>query len=167
MSDDEEIISKTQLKKQSTALQMLGENLIKLTEGELASIPIPDELQKQIALAKRISHNSGKRRQLQYIGKLMRKIDTAPIEAAYQELQSGRKTLTREFHQLEQWRDRLITEGTPAIEAFIELYPSADRQQLRQSVRLAKKEQEKNKPPQNARKLFRYIRQLHENLESG
>lgn len=163
--DDEDIIyvSKSEMKRDMTALQDLGESLVKLTEGELATIPLQDDkLEEAILTARRIKHHEGLRRQMQYIGKLMRRIDTSDIAAAYQRLQDGRKEDARKFHQLEQWRDQLIEKGTDAISEVIEEFPDADRQHLRQLIVQAAKEKQLNKPPASARKLFRYLRELSE-----
>ena len=158
--EDDRPPSKSQIKREMTALQSLGEALVELSDKQLATIPVPEQLLEQIALVKRIKHNSGKRRQMQYIGKIMREIDVEPIQAAFEELQSGRKALARQFHRLEQWRDRLLEEGNDAIEALLDEYPQANRQQLRQLVRLAQKEQSLGKAPTNSRKLFRYIKEI-------
>lgn len=161
--DDNEPISKTALKKEMLALQSLGEAIVKLSKGELETIPISDEtLAEAITVARKIKHREGLRRQMQYIGKLMRKTDISDIEKAYQQLQDGRKKETQEFHQLEQWRDQLIEKGHEAVEEVMEKFPKADRQHLRQLITRANKEEELKKPPACARKLFRYLRELAE-----
>ncbi len=161
--EEENWKSKTAVKKEMLALQELGEALVKLSEGELATIPIDDDmLAEAIATARRIKHREGLRRQMQYIGKLMRKSDTEHIEKAYQKLINGRKEQARKFHELEQWRDALIEKGANAIQEVIERYPNADRQHLRQLIAQANKEKANNKPPASSRKLFRYLRELEE-----
>lgn len=155
--------SKTAIKKEMSALTELGKRLVELPEKELATIPLPDQLLEQIQLARRITQNSGKKRQLQYIGKLMRSIEMEPILAAYDELLNGRKEKAREFHQLEKLRDGIVETGDDAINEVLVLYPAADRQQLRQLSRAIQKEKAANKPPAAARKLFKYLRELHEN----
>lgn len=159
---EEDAVSKSQLKREMLALQGLGEALVGLPDRELATIPVPEQLLEHINLAQKITHHGGKKRQLQYIGKLMRKLDVSEIQIAYKELLNGRKTHAREFHQLEQWRDKLIEQGSTAIEELLAQYPDADRQQLRQMVRQAQKEQSQEKPPATSRKLFRYIKTLAE-----
>lgn len=164
-TEDEDVIyvSKSEMKRDMTALQDLGEALVKLTEGELASIPLEDEkLAEAIHTARRIKHHEGLRRQMQYIGKLMRRIDTSDIATAYQRLQDGRKEDAKKFHQLEQWRDQLIEKGADAIADVVEEFPNADRQHLRHLIVQAAKEKQLNKPPATARKLFRYLRELSE-----
>ena len=158
LHDQDEPLSKTAVKKEMTALQDLGADIVKLTDGQLATIPLEGKLKEAIETARRIKHREGLRRQMQYIGKLMRLVDVEPIRHAYEQLLNGRKEQAREFHKLEQWRDRLIEEGDDAIEELLNLYPNAERQTLRQMVRNAQKERKQEKPPAAARKLFRYLR---------
>ena len=161
--DAEEIIyvSRSEMKRDMLELQALGEAIVKLSKGQLDTIPIDDEtLAEAINTARRIKHREGLRRQMQYIGKLMRKVDTEAIVAAYKKLQDGRKEEAREFHKLEQWRDHLIESGHQSIEEVMERFANADRQYLRQLVMQANKEIKNNKPPAASRKLFRYLREL-------
>lgn len=154
--------SKSARKREVEALQDLGAALVELTDGDLKTIPLDDELADAIAIARRIKDFSGKRRQLQFIGKLMRKLDTDAIVAAYQDLTHGQQQRNDHFHQLEHLRDRLLNEGVEAMPAVLEIYPSADRQHLRQLILAAKKEREANQTPAAARKLFKYLRELSE-----
>lgn len=158
----EERPSKSALKREMLALQSLGEALVALSDGDLATIPLDEDLQEAISTARRIKSNEGRRRQLQYIGKLMRKTDIAPIDAAYQDLLNGRQQHNQGFHELESLRDRLLAEGPSSMDSVLERYPHADRQHLRQLITAAISERDNNKPPANARKLFRYLRELAE-----
>jgi ribosome-associated protein len=162
--EDEEIIyvSKSQLKRESHALQELGEELVELPAAKLEKIPLPEELAEAVALARRIKARGGRKRQLQYIGKLMRKLDEEPIRLAMSQLKSESARETAQLHQLEQWRDRLVAEGDAALAELLEQQPQADRQHLRQLVRNAQREIKQNKPPKSARELFRYLRTLLE-----
>ncbi|WP_101757614.1 ribosome biogenesis factor YjgA [Oceanicoccus sp. KOV_DT_Chl] len=162
-AEPEEIIyvSRTEMKNDMLKLQELGENIVKLSNGQLATIPLDDPiLAEAIHTARRIKHKEGLRRQMQYIGKLMRKTDTEAMSAAYQKLLDGRKEDAKAFHQLEQWRDQLIENGPNAVEEVMAKFPQAERQHLRQLVIQANKEKTNNKPPAAARKLFRYLREL-------
>lgn len=154
--------SKSQLKREMTALQDLGRELVKLSNKELARIPLTEELAEAIRLARAINSNSGLRRQMQYIGRLMREIDATPIQHAYDLLHSGKRESAEQFHHIEEWRDRLIAEGEGAVEEFLADHPAAERQRLRQLLLNIKKEREKNQPPKSARLLFRYLRELLE-----
>ncbi|MBI3776756.1 MAG: DUF615 domain-containing protein, partial [Gammaproteobacteria bacterium] len=102
------------------------------------------------------------RRQKQYIGKLMRNADAAPIQAALDAIKEHGHTSAARFRELERWRDRLIAEGDAAISAFVENYPQADRARLRTLARNAHTEQTRDEAPKSARMLFRYLRDLTE-----
>ena len=154
--------SKSELKREMHALQKLGERIVKLSGGQLACIPLEGKLEEAITTARRIKSHEGLRRQMQYIGKLLREVDTDEIERAFQELENGRQASAQHFHKLEAWRDRLIEAGPKSIEEVLEAYPDADRQHLRQLVIQASKEKTQNKPPASARKLFTYLRELDE-----
>lgn len=160
--DEPEIISKSEIKRQMTALQKLGEKLLELSTKQLAMVPMSEKLAEAIETAKRINHHEGKRRQMQYIGKLMRTEDGEAIGAVVQQFEDGQKSLARAFQRLEVWRDRLIAEGEAAMGEFAESYPEIDRQHLRHLIRNAQKEASENKPPASARKLFKYLREVYE-----
>ncbi|MDD7804624.1 MAG: ribosome biogenesis factor YjgA, partial [Endozoicomonas sp. (ex Botrylloides leachii)] len=97
-----------------------------------------------------------------FIGKLMQDQDIAPIKELLDRLDSSSKEYTRRFHQLERWRDRLINEGQAALTDYIDHYPEADRQHIRQLIRNAIKEAVQEKPPAASRKLFKYLREIDE-----
>lgn len=158
--DESHYVSKSQLKRESHALQELGEELVELPAAKLAKIPLPEELAEAVALARRIKARGGRKRQLQYIGKVMRKIDAEPIQQALSALKTDAIRETARLHRLEQWRDRLLEEGDTALAELLDEYPAADRQHLRQLMRNAQREKKQNKPPKSARELFRYLREL-------
>ncbi|MCE2572112.1 ribosome biogenesis factor YjgA [Motilimonas eburnea] len=159
--DDNEFISKTELKRESEALQQLGQRLVKLSPSELKQIPLSEGLADAIKLAHKISNkHEALRRQMQYIGKLMRFEDPEPIEAALDVLANKHQAATHAFHQLELQRDKLISEGDSAISELLETQPQLERQKLRQLVRQANKEAAGNKPPKAARELFKYLREM-------
>ena len=162
--DEEEIVyvSKSQLKRESHALQALGEELVRLPPAKLAKIPMPEELAEAVQLARQIKARGGLKRQLQYIGKIMRSIDAEPIEKALDALKNAAGREAAKFHRLEHWRDRLVDEGDTALEQLLEEFPHADRQHLRQLTRNAQREAAKQKPPKSAREIFRYLRDLSE-----
>ncbi|GAA4498455.1 ribosome biogenesis factor YjgA [Pseudaeromonas paramecii] len=157
--DDEDYVSKNQLKRESTALQKLGEELVALRPSELAKVPLDEELADAIDLAHRLeSKREAKRRHLQFIGRLMRNRDIAAIEAAMDEIRNRHIGANLRHHKLEQWRDRLLAEGDDVINELLALNHELDRQKLRQLVRQAKKEQEQGKAPSAFRELFKYLR---------
>ncbi|GAC13767.1 ribosome biogenesis factor YjgA [Aliiglaciecola lipolytica] len=156
---DQEIKSKTQLKQESLAIQKLGETLVDLGAASLAKIPMDDELADAVELARRINKKKdGYRRQLQLIGKLMRHRDTQPIQLALDQLQMAHRQQTKQFHHVEEARDKVLL-GDKHIEALLNEHPELDRQKLRQYARQAKKQQELNKPPKAARELFQYLKE--------
>lgn len=161
-SEDTGVKSKTQVKKEMHALQDLGKELTHLNKEQLAAMPLPDDLRLAIEQAQGMKKREALRRQLQYIGKLMRKTETEEIEAAYNDLQERHNRSARALHLVEQWRDELIAGDESVITKFIDEYPDVDRQQLRNLVRGAKQELSQQKPPAHKRKLFKLIRDTME-----
>jgi len=149
--------SRTQEKLEARYLQKLGETLVKLSLNQLKSVEMPDELKNAVLFAKTINSNGAKKRQMQYIGTIMRDIDPEPIVDALKLIESGHAVSNKKFHQIEKWRDQLIQGENAVIEEIMEHYPHADRQRLRQLARNSKKEFEKQKPPKSSRMLFKYL----------
>ncbi len=158
--EQDEWVSKSQLKRDAHSLTELGKKLVQLDKGSLAKISLPNNLLDAINSAKNIRQHGALKRQLQYIGKLMRKTDCEPIQAAYDAATNHYRADTKQLHVLENWRDRLLGEGDSALGELTDLYPDADRQHLRQLMRSAKKEHKLNKPPRAARELFQYLKSL-------
>ena len=154
--------SKSQLKRDSHTLQKMGQQLVDMPEGMLQKFNLPENLQEAVYEARRLKSREAKRRHLQYIGKLMRISDTDVIQETLDMMDHQSQTYRQHFKALEDWRDRLINEGSDGIHAFIEAHPAADRQQLRNLQRQANREIELGKPPAAGRKLFVYIRSLSE-----
>ncbi len=152
--------SKSHAKREMQALQELGEKLVALPAAQLAKLPLSDELIEAIRLAQTLKANEGKRRQLQFIGKLMRNVDPLPIQAALETLRQETKKNLAHFHKMEEWRDRLLAEGDEALQAFLEAYPQADRQRLRQLQRKAQQDYLKNSKTGAGTELFKYLRAL-------
>ena len=154
--------SKSQLKRDSQALQDIGKQLVEMPSGKLQKFDLPESLEEAIYEARRPKSREAKRRHLQYIGKLMRTLDIDVIQETLDRMDHQSQTYRQHFAKLEEWRDRIINEGHSAIEAFVELHPETDRQQLSSLQRQANRELEKKKPPAAARKLFTYIREITE-----
>lgn len=154
--------SKSAIKREMTNLQKLGEELVNLPSAKLAKIILPEELDEAIMLARRLKSREGKRRQLQYIGKLMRTVDSTAIQEKLESFHQDSKSFRQAQQQLEQWRDRLILEGDAAISMLLTENPELDRQHLRQLIRQAKKEATENKPPAASRKIFKYLRDAND-----
>ncbi|MEZ9190941.1 ribosome biogenesis factor YjgA [Vibrio sp. 10N.286.52.F8] len=158
---EEEIIwvSKTEMKTDMDALQKLGEELVGLKPSVLDKFPLSEDLAQAIKDAQRFK-NEAKRRQLQYIGKVMRNVDPEPIQAALDKVRNKHSQATAELHKLEQLRDRVVAEGDAAISEVMEMYPEADRQRLRQLARQANKEKSANKPAKASREIFQILKEL-------
>ena len=159
-TDPTDFVSKSQLKRDSERLRDLGEQLVNMAENQLQKFILDDSLKIAIYEARRLKNRDAKRRQIRYIGKLMRNLDLAAIEQALEKLNQQSQTFRQHSAKLEQWRDRLIHEGDSVVEELIDLFPHADRQQLRSLQRQASKEIKSNKPSNASGKLFKYLKQL-------
>lgn len=153
--------SKTQLKAEADEKQALGEALLTLRADLMARLDLPDKLRDAIADAKKITNFEGKRRQMQFIGKLMRPLDPEPIREAINEQLNGSADLTLALHLAEQWRDKLIADDA-ALGDWLNEHPGTDSQQLRALVRQARKDAKPEKPGEAQRhgKAYREIFQL-------
>jgi len=161
--DDDEIIwvSKSEIKRDAEELKRLGAEMVELGKNALDKIPLDDDLRAAIELAQKIK-KEGRRRQLQLIGKMLRSRDVDPIRQALDKLKNRRNQQVALFHKLEALRDRLVEEGDDAMTEVLNLFPDADRQQLRVLIRNAQKEKAANKPPKSYRQIFSYLRELAE-----
>lgn len=153
--------SKTQLKAEADEKQALGEALLTLRADLMARLSLPDKLLDALKEAKRITNFEGRRRQMQFIGKLMRPLDMTPIRAAIDEQANGSADLTLALHLAEQWRDKLIADDE-ALGQWLSDYPATDSQQLRALIRQARKDAKPEKPGEAPRhgKSYREIFQL-------
>lgn len=158
-SEEVEYVSKTQMKREMEALQELAVHLTQLPPDQLATIPITPELQQALDETKNIKKREALRRHRQFLGRMMRKSDHEAIRAAVEKIKEDRDRITRLLHVMEHWRDDLIEGDQSQLERFIEQFPHADRQQLRNLVRNAKGERNTQKPAVYSRKLFRFIRE--------
>lgn len=157
--------SKTQLKAEADEKQALGEALLTLRADLMARLDLPDKLLEALKEAKRITHFEGRRRQMQFIGKLMRPLDMEPIRAAIDEQANGSADLTLALHLAEQWRDKLIA-SDEVLAQWMTDYPNTDSQQLRALIRQARKDIAKPETPGEAprhgksyREIFQLVRQ--------
>lgn len=158
--DEDQYVSKTQLKQESAARQKLGEAIVALTPANLATIPMDEELQEAIDLARKINRKKdGYRRQLQFIGKLLRSRDIEPLELALSKLTSKHAQANAHFHQLEKLRESIANGGDDAIQTALEAHPNLSRQTLRQYYRQIQKERQKDAPPKHYRALFQYLKE--------
>ncbi len=160
--DDAHPKSRTQKKKEDRALQRLGEDLLALSTEQLAAIEMPEELTEAVALGRRTTRHGARRRQLQYIGALMRKIDVAPIRKALDSIRQGDHQKVRQFQKVEGWRDALKEGDLSVVEGILAECPQMDRQHLMQLVRNARKADNTAKATRASRQLFRYLNQIAE-----
>jgi ribosome-associated protein len=158
IDSEDEPPSKTQRKKEMIALQQLGEELVDLNASQLEEVPLPERLREAIVEARRITQHEGRRRQMQYVGRLMREIDAAPVREKLASWKGVSREAAALLHRIERWRERLLTEE-PAVQEFANAYPRADLQHLRSLLRSIRKEREENKPSKHYRELFRVLRE--------
>jgi ribosome-associated protein len=157
----EEPISKTQLKAEADAQQALGVRLSELPKDKLLKLDLPDTVLTAVLDTKKITANGAIRRHRQYLGRLMREIDNAPILEQLARWDGKHTAENAYFHGLERWRDRMIADSN-ALAEFIALYPQTDIQQLRTLVRNAQKELAADKPPKSSREIFKLLREVTE-----
>lgn len=154
--------SKSQLKRDSTALQKLGADLIAEPRDRVKRVPMPEDVRDAILECQLIKDHEGRRRQLQFVGKKMRTLDEAEIAAIQRAIDSWKglsKADTASMHALERRRDKLLTDDTKLTELLAE-HPELDAQHLRTLIRNARKEQAENKPPKAYREIFQILKQL-------
>jgi ribosome-associated protein len=159
-------LSKTRRKQAMQELQELGEALVELNNEKLARLNLPETLLDAVVAARKITAHGGRRRQMQYIGKLMRGVDEAPIRTQLEIWNGDQRQETAELHRLENWRKRLVEDDT-ALPDFLDAHPDADVQRLRTLIRNARKEATGNSPPRNNRELFRVLREILHQVPYG
>jgi ribosome-associated protein len=150
--------SKSQRKRDMTALQKLGEALIALAPEQVQRMDLPDDLSEAIRFYHSLREKEAKRRHMQFIGTIMRKLDPEPIRIALDELDQLRMQQTEDFHQVEEWRDSLLAGDHALLDELVQRF-DLNRQQVRQLVKNAAVEKADGKPAKNGRQLFRLLRQ--------
>ncbi len=151
--------SKTKLKAEADAQQALGVKLSALSKDKLNKLNLPEELLIAVLDTKKITANGAIRRHRQYLGRLMRDVDTVPIIEQLSRWEGKNTAENAYFHGLERWRDRLISDPN-ALSEFMALHPNTDSQQLRALIRNAQKEHLANKPPKSSREIFKLLREI-------
>lgn len=159
ISDADLPISKTKLKAEADAQQELGVRLTELPKDRLLKLNLPEDVVTAVLDTKKITANGAIRRHRQYLGRLMREIDTAPITEQLARWEGKHTAENAYFHGLERWRDRLINDAN-ALSEFMALHPATDSQQLRALIRNAQKEQAADKPPKSSREIFKLLREI-------
>ena len=158
--DDEniEFVSKTELKKDSKKIQTFGKKISELSSEEISSFNFPDIILKAIKDCKSIKSNVAKKRQVQYLGKLLREIDLSEAYLRMDQINSNSQLEVRNNHRVEIWRERLIQDKN-ALTELIGLCPDIDRQKIRQLIQNTLKERKASNPPKYYRQLFKYIKE--------
>lgn len=154
--------SKSQLKREMTALQELGEELVSQPKDRVMRVPMPEDVRDAILECQKIKDHEGRRRQMQYVGKKMRTLEEDELAAIQKVLDSWKgasKSETAAMHALERRREKLLADDK-ALTELKELHPQVDVQQLRTLIRNARKEQAENKPPKAYREIFQILKQL-------
>jgi ribosome-associated protein len=159
---DEARQSKSARKREAASLQELGVEIAGLPDPEIAALDLPDKLFAALRDLKRLPSHGAQLRQRQYIGKLMRDIDPAPVLAKLAERKLRHDSEIRRFQLVERWRDRLLSEPATALAQLLEEYPGADRAALTRLLQKAERERTDRRAPAAARELFAFLRQLLE-----
>jgi len=161
----QDVVSKTQRKNEMLELQALGAALVELSDSQLAQFTLEPRLREAVDEAKRIKSHGAKKRQIQYIGRLMRDLDAEPIRAGLAAIEGGSAQATARHRRLEAWRERLLADDE-ALTEFAAEHPGTDLQALRALIRNARKEAKEQKPPRAYRELFRFVKQCSDSNPS-
>lgn len=156
--EEDEGPSKTKRKQAMDALQKLGVEIVALNKSQIDQLNLPEQLLDAVLEAKRLTQHEAIRRQMQYIGKIMRGVDPEPIQQQLDAWNGVSRQATAHMHHLERWRERLLADDT-ALSEFLSAHPGCDAQQLRTLIRNTRKEQAANRPPASYRALFRWLRE--------
>lgn len=154
--------SKSEMKRQMNDLQKLGEQLVAEPRDRVKRVPMPDEVRDAILMCQTISNHEGRRRQMQYVGKMMRTLDEEEVAVIQRTIDSWKgmsKAETAALHALERRRDKLLADDKALTELLGE-HPQLDGQHLRTLIRNARKEQADNKPPKAYREIFQILKDL-------
>lgn len=154
--------SKSEVKRECHHLLDIGEEILRLPNEDRHTLELPEEVEAAITTALKIKSRSGLKRQRQYIGKLLRSVDSEAIEIKLKKIQHRHDTNTAQFKRLEKWRDSLIDNDKEILNEVILRFPEINRQHINQLIRAAHQEKKQDKAPAAARKLFKYLRELEE-----
>ncbi|MGD2111815.1 MAG: ribosome biogenesis factor YjgA [Gammaproteobacteria bacterium] len=157
---NDDVVSKSQRKRELDELKQLGVKLLDFSEDSLRRLDLPEQLLEAVLTGRKITSHGARKRQLQYIGKLLKVFDATSVREAVAAREHQHDTATREFQRLEALRERLLAAGDDAVPAVLELFPRADRARLRKLVRQARQQQATGQPAGATRALFRYLRDL-------
>lgn len=151
--------SRTKKKKAAQAVQKTGEQLLELSDAQLNSLQLPSELREAVADARNMTQHGARRRQLQYIGSLMRGIDTGQLKQDLERIGRQAADEARRFKQVEHWRDELKAGDAQRFEWLLDRFPAMNREELARLVEQAKQNKSEMEKRKAGRSLFRYLRQ--------
>ena len=154
--DKDSVISKTELKKDAKKIQEFGRKISELTINNIEAFKFPSNIYEATIDLKNIKSNSAKKRQVQYLGKLLREIDLTDAFLIMKQLKVSSQKEIQRNHIIEDWRDKLLS-NNDSITQFVDEYPKIDRQSLRQTISNAQKD---NKSPKYSRQLFKLIKDI-------
>lgn len=160
--DEQALASKSQRRREALELKSLASELINLSPSRLDRVPLDDDVRSAVNEARQIRSNIARKRQLQYVAKLLRRIEPEPILQTLEGFEGEARQLTGRQHRTEAWRDFLLESGDHAVSVLMKQRMDADTQAIRQLIRNANKETSLGKPPASARALFRALRELDE-----
>lgn len=160
MRNDDRPPSKSQKKREMNALQDLGSRLLEFSAEALERIDMPEDLKRAVREAKAMKSHEAKRRQMQFIGALIRQADPEPIRRALELKDQGQLQDARAFQRLELWRDGLLAGNADTAREILAACPDAEMKRLERLAAEARREKEKNLPPKAFRALFRALRDL-------
>ena len=157
---DERPVSRTQKKIADRENKRLAKELVAMPDERLHDLDLPEDLREAVGLATRATAHGARRRQMQFIGSLLRRMDTSAIRRAVEDMHAGNRQRAAAFHRVERWRDELCAGNTGLMEEILAACPTAERQRLAQLTRNAVKAAEKGTGNAAGRKLFRYLREI-------
>jgi ribosome-associated protein len=157
--DKNSVTSKTELKKDSKKIQQFGRKISELTINNIEAFKFPLNIYEAVIGLKNLKSNSAKKRQVQYLGKLLREIDLTDAFLVMKQLKVSSQKEIQRNHIIEGWRDKLLSNNN-SITKFVDEYPKIDRQSLRQTISNAQKEKKEDKGPKYSRQLFKLIKDI-------
>tara|TARA_B100000787_G_C16170719_1_gene286353 strand:+ start:330 stop:830 length:501 start_codon:yes stop_codon:yes gene_type:complete len=157
--DKNSVVSKTELKKDSKKIQQFGRKISELTMNNIEAFKFPLNIYKATIELKNLKSNSAKKRQVQYLGKLLREIDLTDALIVMKQLKVSSQREIQRNHIIEGWRDKLLS-NNESITEFVDEYPQIDRQSLRQAISNTQKEKKDNKPPKYSKQLFKLLKDI-------
>ena len=157
---DENIVSKSEIKRQMLALQELAERLMSLKPQAWEKLNFSSTMMEGLQESTRIKNLNARRRHVRRLAKLLTEEDTEQVQQLFDRMDNKHMQDVQQFHRLERWRDRLVEEGDDALTELLDEYPKIDRQQFRQLIRTAQKEQLQGKSPAASRKIFKLLKEI-------